>query len=47
MKEIELMVFNCKIDVLYLLCKLLDIYYLNYFVRGIGDSLNKFFNIKL
>lgn len=45
MKEIKLMVFNCKIDVL--LCMFLDIYYLNYFVRSIGCSLNKFFNIKL
>lgn len=47
MKEIELMVFNCKSDVLYLLCKFLDIYDLNYYVRCIGDSLNNFFNIKL
>lgn len=47
MKEIELMVFNCNNDVLYLLCKFWDNYNFNYYVRCIGDSLNNFFNIKL
>lgn len=41
------MVSNRKIDVLHLLCKPLDIHYLNHPVRGTGDSLNKFSNTKL